>query len=229
MKKNVAQLFRKYCPEIPMLHKWLQRIKLKEINQYVVPQSDVHSGEESESKQGEIVERYSKLWPEYVQMLNEKLDEYIARCEPVRMREDLTELRKKVLFTCLAYGFMPDEFFAFGLEYKSNEERRSYISNRERDNYIYELNDIIDIDIFWDKYKTYEKFKKYYHREAICIEKQSDYERFDKFIEKHPVFVVKNVRLSKGDSVKLIDSNTCGKTHRQLFDMLISGRGKVYR
>ena len=222
MKKAVKKLLRSYCPNIPALRKKLNAAKLREINQYTMQSEDVLAGELSIKKQEQIVKKYSEQWPGYTKMLEEKLNEYISRCEAVRVRTDLRDLRVQVLFACFAYGFLPDEFFAYELEHKSPEDRKSYISNRDRDNYVYRLNDIIDIDIFLDKYKTYVKFQKYFKRDAISVEKQSDYEGFCDFVKRHPIFVQKNVGLSKGDSVALVDSEHCGKTVRQLFEEMIA-------
>lgn len=225
MKQLVKKCFRKYCPNITALRKKLNDAKLRDINKYTMQSEDVLVGEISAEKQATIVQHYSKKWPSYTKMLNQKLDEYISHCRTVKTRNDLEVLREKVLFACFAYGFLPDEFFAFELEYKSPEERKKYISNRDRDNYVYKMNDIIDIDIFLDKYKTYVKFRKYFKRDAFSVERQTDYQGFCKFVKKHPVFVQKNVGLSKGDSVELINSKNCGKSIKQLFDeMLTNGR-----
>lgn len=228
MKKKIKKFLRSYCPNIPALRRKLNAEKLKDINKYTMHEEDVFAGERLPEKQSELVQVYSEKWPEYTKNVNEKLDEYIGRCETVRSRSDLTDLRNQVLFACFAYGFMPDEFFAYELEKKSPAERKKYISDRDRYNIVYKMNDIIDLDIFYDKYKTYEKFSKYYRRDAVSIEKGSDYDRFAAFVNIHPLFVKKNVALSKGDSVELIDITRCGKNIRQVFDeMILAGKCMV--
>ena len=225
MKRIIKNFLRSYCPNIPALRKWLSSVKLKEINRYTMPREDVLLGEASEKGQNEIVAKYAAKWPEYTIELEEKYREYASRCEPVRLRKDQDELRNKVLFACFAYGFLPDEFFAYELEGKTPAERKNYISNTELSNYIYKLNDIIDVGIFFDKYKTYERYKEYFKRDAVGIEKQSDYAKFCEFVKKHPIFVQKRVELSKGRGVTLVDSENCGQSVRQLFDdMLAEGR-----
>jgi hypothetical protein len=225
MKDFLKRVVREHCPNIPAIRNQFTAAKLREINRYTMAQEDVLAGENDPDQQGQIVARYAQQWPKYTQKLQEKLDEYVSRCDAVAQRSDLDALRVKVLFACYAYGFMPDEFFAFRLENKPMAERQSYISNRDRDNYVYHLNDIIDMDVFLDKYKTYEKYRRYYHREAVSVSKPADYGRFCDFAAKHPVFVRKNVGLSKGDSVELIDSESCGRSARQLFDEML-GQGR---
>lgn len=222
MKKVVKKLVRSYCPNIPLLRKKLNVEKLKDINKYTMQEDDVFAGEKSSEKQVELVKVYSEKWQGYAKSLNQKLDEYLDRCEEVKSRNDLESLRNQVLFACFAYGFMPDEFFAYELEKKTAEERREYISDRDRYNIVYKMNDIIDVDIFFDKYKTYSKFSKYYRRDAISIEKKSDYDSFVAFVKKHPIFVKKNVALSKGDSVELVNMEICEESTRQIFDEMLS-------
>lgn len=221
MKKLVKEILRNYCPNIPSIRSKLTKIKLREINKYVMNQEDVLAGEKSFNEKEQMVKKYSEKWGDYTRELNKKLDEYIGRCERIRERNDVSVLQVKVLFTCFAYGFLPDEFFAYELEYKSPQEIKKYISNRELNNYIYTLNDIIDVGIFYDKYKTYVKFKEDFKREAISCKKKSDFGKFCKFVKKHPVYVRKNVALSKGNSVELINYKECGKSTRELFDEMI--------
>lgn len=225
MKTVAKKLLREYCPNIPALRRKFNDAKLREINKYIMDETDISAGEASPEQCKAVVKAYSEKWPKYTARLNEKLEEYIARCEAVRNREDLSDLREKVLFACFAYGFLPDEFFAYELEHKSRELRESYISNRDLECIVYRVNDIIDLGVFFDKYKTYQKFKRYFLRDAVSVEKSADYAAFSAFVEKHPVFVKKNVALSKGDSVELVDINQCGKSPKELFDeMAASGK-----
>ena len=210
IKTAVKKILRRYCPNIPALRKALAQGKLREINRYTVPASEVHRGEASAEAQAALVAEYSERWPAHVVELNRKLDAYLSNCDRIRNRKDIETLRNKVLFACLAYGFAPDEFFAYELENKTPEQRKSYISDRELTDFIYRSNDIIDIDVFLDKYKTYRRYKEYFRREAVCVEKQADYDRFQRFVKAHPVYVKKNVMLSKGDSVELVDLTNAG-------------------
>ena len=221
MRKIIKDAIRKYCPDVPAIRWQFNRIKLKEINRYLMSDEDILFGEKSIENQIAIVKIYSEKWPQYAERLNNKFDEYVLRCCEIKERQDLDILHYKTLFACFAYGFLPDEFFVYELEDKSIRERRSYISDRDCANYAYRLNDIIHVDMFFDKFKTYQKYKKYYMREAICIDKKSDYSKFCDFLERYPVFVRKNVALSKGDSVELVNFTEYGKSARQLFEEMM--------
>ena len=222
MRKIVKKILRSHCPNIPALRNKLTQIKLREINKYIMEPQDISAGEASFEKRTQIVEKYSDKWEKYTRELIDKFNEYALRSTKVASRTDKEALRTNALFACFAYGFLPDEFFVYELEHKSPEEIKEYISNRELSNYIYEHNDIIDIDIFLNKYKTYSRFKPYFRREAVSCAKNSDFGKFSEFVKKHPVYVRKNVGLSKGDSVELIDSRAMGKSERQLFDEMLS-------
>ena len=220
MKETVKKLLRNHCPNIAPLRKAMSNHKLREINRYVMPREDIVAGEASVEAQREIVKRYAGLWPALVPKLDAKLKDYVGRCAWVKGRTDQDELRVKVLFACFAYGFLPDEYFVYELENKDMKARRSYISDRELSTFIYEVNDIIDVDVFFDKFKTYSRYRKYYQRAAIRVETRGDWEAFKTFAQTHDVFVIKNVLLSKGDSVeKVVTADTdVGK----LFERMVS-------
>lgn len=145
----------------------------------------------------------------------------MGRVPDTSKRPYMEELRTDVLFSCFAYGFAPDEYFAFRLEGRTLEERKSFMSDQERYLMVYQMNDVIDMDVFLDKYRTYEKYAKYYKREAICVERQKDKKAFLEFVERHPVFVQKNVALSKGDSVTLVDIRDVGLNPGEYFDSIL--------
>lgn len=221
MKQKLKKMIRNYCPDIPFLRNKLSAIKLKEFSKYIMDKPDIELGEGSWSSKISVVEKYSQQWPAFTKELNHLADEYIQKTLPIRQRNDIDELRIKMLFDCFAYGFVPDEFFVFHLEEKSPGEKQEYISNRDKDNYSYQINDIIDMDVFLDKSLTYKRFAQYYKRDAVCVEKKTDYPSFAEFVKKHPVFVKKNVMLSKGDSVELVDVRKYGETLENYFDKLI--------
>lgn len=134
-------------------------------------------------------------------------------------------LKTDMLFCYFGYGFFPNEYYAFRLEKKSREKRESFVSERQRFIYRCMMNNILESDLFADKMKTYEKFRRYYGREAISISRKSDFAKFREFVKKYPVFVKKQVLENEGRSVALIDMNTYGKAEQEIFDELIR-RGK---
>ena len=69
------------------------------------------------------------------------------------MRTD-PEYLADLKFHCYAYGFLPFEYICYGLRSKTGEERRSFVSDLERNILIYRMNDIRAISLFADKEKT---------------------------------------------------------------------------
>ena len=218
---NVKTFFREKCPSFPLLRKAMTSVKLSEFNRYIIPQTEVAQGEINIEIKASIVKKYASRWSDYTISVDEKIDELIRRAAVYQNRADIDRIKTDMRFCRFAYGFQPDEYLVFHLEEKSMEERQVFVSDIERFRYVYRMNDIIDMGIYFDKYRTYQRFKQYYRREAIEISKPGHFERFQTFVRKHPVFVKKRVGLSKGESVSLINIKECGCTERALFDTLI--------
>ena len=219
MKDSTKVKIKKLIPNIPVVRKRFNENKLKRLRAKLLPEKDIVAGESNAGKKREIVQQYSEKWSKYTAILNKQLDEYFAHEPALMQRPDVEDLRVDVLFNAYAYGFEPDEYFFYYIEGKTREEKEEYISDLEKDILTYALNDVIDIEIFYDKARTYEKLKKYFKRDAISIERTADYKRFLRFIKKHPVFVRKSVGMGRGKGVSKVDSR--GKDKKALFESLI--------
>ena len=220
MKKK--DLVRRFCPKIPLLRKQLTRMKLKEYYKHVMPEAEIVSGEQDAQEKRRLVEKYAAQWPAYTAAVDAKIEE-IFRLAPVyAQRQDRENLRMDMRFCRYAYGFQPDEYEVYKLEEKNMAQRRAYVSDIERYRYVYRINDIIDVGLFFDKYATYKAFVPYYHREAIFLEKSAHFEAFQQFVRRHPVFVKKRVELSKGDSVALVNTAVPGFNLRDCFNRMIA-------
>ena len=68
------------------------------------------------------------------------------------------------------------------------------------------LNDRDDSIIIKHKYKTYERFEKYFGRDAIELKSNNDYDEFLNFVEKHPKFIVKPDNLGLGMGIHIEDT-----------------------
>ena len=153
-----------------------------------------------------------------------KMVERILAQSPVckhKSEEEKQQMATEMLFYAVAYGYLPEEYLCFDFEGHSVNENKRFVSNWERCIAVYQMNNIFDMEIFNDKAKTYEKFKKYFKREAVSINKSSDKPKFMSFVKKHPVFVKKNVYESLGRSIELMDINACGCKKEELFEKLI--------
>lgn len=221
MNKLIKKGLRKYCPAIPGLRKALMKQKIKQIEQYKLESVEQLPDDPDINQKSEFVSEFSKCKKLYAEQIQKKLDDYLSVLKADK-EGDTLESKTDILFCCFAYGFMPDEYFVYELRNKTGKERKSYISDRDRYLLVYRMNDIIDMDIYLDKFRTYKYFKQYYKRDAVGISKKSDKTKFLDFIKNHPVFVQKNVSLSRGKSVSLVDINKVQCEPEEYFRKLIS-------
>ena len=141
--------------------------------------------------------------------------------------EELSDRRRKrlmldMLFSRFAYGFQPDEYLFFDLESRDSEGRRQFISDTERYYYVYRMNDLAGSRLFNNKGLTYDRFQDYYKRDAVYITGRADFEKYRDFVEKHPVFVRKNVFEGMGRSVELTDLSRENLTAESVFEDIVS-------
>lgn len=221
MNKLIKKGLRKYCPAIPGIRKALMEQKIKQIEQCKLESADQLPDDPDIEQKKEFVSEFLKCKKSYAEQVQKKLDAYLSLIKADK-EGDISESKTDILFCCFAYGFMPDEYFVYELQNKTGKDRKSYISDRDRYLLVYRMNDIIDMDIYLDKFRTYQYFKQYYKRDAVGISKKSDKEKFLDFIAKHPVFVQKNVSLSRGKSVSLVDVNEVQCEPEDYFRRLLS-------
>jgi hypothetical protein len=221
MKKAIAKWLRTYYPNTPFLRKTLTKIKLRMIAHYTMTAEDIQKGESDLKEKHRIVNKYAKKWPTLTRKMYENTKKYMQKNATLSANCS-EEIQEDVLFNCFAYGFMPDEYFIYSLGNKTSDEKKAYISDKDRYEYSFLLNDFIDVGIFSDKYRAYEKYKALYKRDAVCIEREADFGRFCAFIQKHPRFVKKEVGLSCGDSVALICLDQTQMSEKEVFHSLIA-------
>lgn len=219
----IKETVRANIPDIFWIRSFLSKLKIRQYYRYVMPEKKILSAESSAEKRKEITNEFASKWPEYSEKAKAMIDDIVKKIPAYHGRMDLDTIKTDMLFCRLAYGFLPEEYVSFDLENKSMAERREFVSDIERYRYVVRMNDIVDFVLFMDKAKTYKKYKNYYKRDAISIENDRDWNKFNEFIKKHPMFVKKQVDLSKGDSVELVDLSDANA--RQAFnEMIKSGK-----
>lgn len=221
MNKLIKKGLRRYCPAIPVIRKVLMEQKIKQIEQCKLESAEQLPDDPDIEQKKNFVSEFLKCKKIYAEQVQKKLDDYLSLIKADK-EEDISDSKTDILFCCFAYGFMPDEYFVYELQNKTGKDRKSYISDRDRYLLVYRMNDIIDMDIYLDKFRTYQHFKQYYKRDAVGINKKSDKTQFLDFIKKHPVFVQKNVSLSRGKSVALVDINNVKYGPEEYFRRLMS-------
>lgn len=117
------------------------------------------------------------------------------------------------------YSFGFDEYFMFHFYEKTSEERREYVSCRERISYCERMNSIKNMIIFDDKALSYKVFKKYYKRDLAGIFSENDEDIFKNFISQHERFIVKPFDGAGGYGIQIMNGDK-NYPKRQLMELL---------
>ena len=153
-------------------------------------------------------------------------DVFCARSNDISPK-DRNRVVKDMLVEARKYKFGFDEYFMYHFYKMPFDERRKYVSDRERITYCERMNNMKNMIVFDDKAKTYEMFGKYYKRDLIEIfEVNAETQKlFYKFITKHPRFIVKPFDGACGVDIKIIETNTLDSTSmlNQLLDEYMRG------
>lgn len=217
---SLKTLIRSYCPNIPFLRRSMSAAKVRSLKVIQLSEEQISKAENSEVEKARVVASLKERWSAQYDKVVGMAQEHYSKADRILDDGELQD----ILFCFFAYGFNPDEYLSYGLKAANLEKRLSYISSRDTNIIVYSLNDIVDIDLFYDKWKTYERFAEYYQRSAMLIDKESDYAAFARFIQAHPKFVKKAVRLSKGQSVALVDATGVDDSSALFAELLEGGR-----
>ena len=102
-------------------------------------------------------------------------------------------------------GFATYEYFSYGLENKSIEDRLTFMKHRNIFQYYGTLNtDVNCIRKLGSKYNTYSTFKRYFKREIIRVRNGTDKEKLQAFASTHDSFMIKPVGSALGKGIRLI-------------------------
>ncbi|WP_172135676.1 sugar-transfer associated ATP-grasp domain-containing protein [Adlercreutzia sp. ZJ473] len=200
----------------------MSEVKVRECVKYSLPQAEITLGEAGGEALESVVARCKGRWAAECARIVNSAKAHYARSGVGLSGETLDD----VLFCYFAYGFMPDEYMCFGLAGRAPEQRREFLSNRDRDVIVYSVNDIIELERFLDKWKTYRAYSSWYGRAAVSVGKKASYKDYLTFVESHDSFVCKKVRLSKGDSIHLVKNSEMGDP-RTFFDETASSGNAI--
>lgn len=207
------------CPDIKFMRKMISLIWVKRLENRMLSEDIISKAETDLEKKRSVVKRCDKNNKRVLKakrQANHIIQEFYSELD----EEEKDNLYLDILFCFFAYGFQPDEYHFFQLKNKSMQERTSYVSDVERNIYMLKMNDVCEGEVFLNKSKTYQYYKPYYKRDALAINSSCKYSSFSNFVDKHPVFVKKNVDLSKGDGVELIDIRKVGMSREEYFNKL---------
>ena len=135
-------------------------------------------------------------------------------------RAEKNRLALDVVFCKLRYRMKVDEYFRYEFYYLNKAGRKQYVADSELIPKLRKQDDPDSFFILRYKDRAYEAFKKYYRRDCLKIEKQSDYEAFEEFCGKHSEFIVKPLSGSYGGrgvyKEKVADAAQCRKVFKEL-------------
>lgn len=117
------------------------------------------------------------------------------------------DLIADMIYTKYVLGFAYWEYFVYGLEDKTPQERTEFMPQNMNMSYYKKINDSYPgCRLLNNKYMAYEKFKPYYKREVIKLGSMDQHEEFNSFCHRHARFIAKPLSASVGTGVQLVDS-----------------------
>lgn len=209
-------------PNVRVMTSLISKVRIRRTVSYFIPEADIKRGEASDAAKAEIVNDYLKRNWVGLSYSCKLADQVLERAERYKNSDNKNAIRTDMLFCKLAYGFQPDEYLCFGFDQLGPEEKKKWISDLDRYIKIFSMNDLKAAQLFNNKAKTYNKFKKYYQRAAIGIKNPRDLDKFLAFCKTTPVFVRKGVFGGMGKSVELVDS-TKSDLNALFHDMISQG------
>lgn len=171
-------------------------MRYRSISKRFIDENEIRAAEENSELKKDFVKKYTEKWPDIYKRTLKEYDKLLNWTVDPQKRKDLERLKTDIYFCKYAYGFVPYEYVSLELENKDMDTRKTYVSNRDTHVYQCMINDLTETAVTSDKVKTYETYKKYFHRDAIEVVSEKDYDKFKKFISAHPVFVKKPVYTS---------------------------------
>lgn len=145
--------------------------------------------------------------------LEQEMESYLARMNQLLSKEKKHEFVEKAKYaipeitedsllgdkiatdieaTWQIFRYLPTEYIMFEFWNKSYEERRKFISSQLKKTAIRMMNTEEVVDLFDNKYASYDKLRDYYGRDAIILRKKSQYNEFAEFCKKHQEFAIKS-------------------------------------
>lgn len=223
-KQRLCNIIRRYYPSTFGIRRLLQRIKVKRLSRHQLSPGLIELCENSPDKIRSVIEPFLKEHKGSLSPIIREMEDILANSPLYKDREDKDILRDDILFCRLAYGFLPSEYVVFELEGKTPAQRREFVSDLDMNIFGYSVNDISVLQTILDKGDSYNRFKNYFKRDAVVIERKNDYHAFCDFIKKHPVFVKKQTISSMGKGVELVDINQVHDLENFFTDLIHTGK-----
>ena len=129
--------------------------------------------------------------------------------------KDKSSLRMAILRCREVNLISPDEYFLYGFANLSEKERHQFVGNHEAMLLCSAINKNNVSCIFVNKYKTYLRFRDYFHREIIEISSCEAKDDFFNFFEKHDCGILKPAQSALGRGVTLLEKSQAFNVWRE--------------
>lgn len=145
-----------------------------------------------------------KLFKRY-KSINKEIVNAIDTFENKKLsKKEYKSLYRKFIIFRYIYSLRASEYYLFNIKNKNYEEIDTFMPRRFTKKYYAVINSERFRKIFDKKNLLYEKFKKYYKREVICIKNTDDFENFRKFIRNKKAFILKPLSGHSGKGIEII-------------------------
>lgn len=136
--------------------------------------------------------------------------------------EELGGVKKLMLEAVVKYHWDFREFFYFDYQHLTDEERKNFVPEYEKNVFCSKVNDPEQAAIFYNKWKTYCKFKKYYRRDAVCLDSLEDLKKSQvkEFVGKHSSFIMKPVEAACGRGIILVKKDNSKDAMMRLTEIM---------
>ena len=155
----------------------------------------------------------------YRLLAHKRVDKAISVFGQDKNADELQRIRADIAAMAKRYRFSPEEYFLLNFSELTERERLAFISDVERIDIVENFNLPKNLVLFDDKSLTYNRFKKYYHRDVYIGKDQKS--GFLDFVKKHNRFIVKPINQCCGSGIRVIDSNSF-KDAEELVDTVYS-------
>lgn len=156
-----------------------------------------------------------------IKLLNDDMSKYTKGMS----EKEISDLFYLLVYDYWVYGVSVKQYFFYGFENKTHEEKKDYLTMRNRFAYTYYLNNKEDWYQLENKHEAYTRLKEFYKRDVIKISSEGDYPLFEQFAQKHPIFVVKPAGLGCGLGVHKRELKEDCDLHKEFQSLLEIGLG----
>ncbi len=143
----------------------------------------------------------------------------ISDVEREKIFSDIVSMAKK-------YRFSAEEYFCYHFQEKSEDERKTFISDLNRIDFCEKLNKATNLPYFDDKMQSAQTFGRYYGRDVCGVKSNSDIDDLKAFLKKHPRFMFKPLTgtCGQGISIMTISHNETEKIEQLIRENCSSGK-----